>query len=722
MEELKRDLSLLISINDDIATIKDNKQLFLTIFMKLRSFFHLQVAGISLLSKKKDTIGSVIGKLDSPSILLSAPTIWFNTVTLEKAEIDLHLDNPRILTIDAKLIFENQKEDKSKPSLEETLTELSINAILMVPMQTGGALIGFLIVPASDLPLVKEDQDYLLKIANLMASAISNAQAYEELKQKEKISEMQFRLLSDLVTVKDTENAFVEIAQNIDKIILSDYIALHLEHTIINYSFSIALTKESTGKFKYLPFIRNFSLPLAMLKKRLKVNDNFTSSEIFDKNFNDLCKDSAYFRYLKEKQSIKSVIILQYSYQDIGILNLIIGRARPFQWLIMKEDLEHLMFSHIQEVYFSEHELGLGLNILPPIGLILSNIFAFEEIKTLTKKLEQEKSYLLEEINLTHNFQEIIGGSPAIQKTLNKVKQVAPLDATVLIQGETGTGKELIARAVHGLSKRSENTFITVNCAALPAQLIESELFGHEKGSFTGAVEKKVGKFEVANGGTIFLDEIGELPLEIQAKLLRVLQEKEFERLGGKSTIHSDVRIVAATNRDLEKEVTLGKFRADLFFRLNVFPILVPPLRERAEDIPLLVKYFIDKYSKKVGKNVSSIRKTDMDLLMGYNWPGNIRELEHMTERAIIISGGTHLNFENLFNRDQQSAGLEPENFKTLEEMEIEHIVNALKAANGKVSGENSASQLLGINGKTLDSKMRKLKIKREISISAEKK
>jgi transcriptional regulator with GAF, ATPase, and Fis domain len=290
-----------------------------------------------------------------------------------------------------------------------------------------------------------------------------------------------------------------------------------------------------------------------------------------------------------------------------------------------------------------------------------------------------------------------------------------------LILGETGTGKELIAKAIHNLSSRKENAFITVNCAALPAQLIESELFGHEKGSFTGALEKRIGKFEVANGGTIFLDEIGELPLEIQAKLLRVLQEKEFERLGGKSTVRSDVRIVAATNRELEKEVERGKFRSDLFFRLNVFPILVPPLRERKDDIPLLVKYFIDKYSKKIGKEHKSIKKSDLDMLLKYDWPGNIRELEHIIERAIIVSEGSNLNFEKLLGGNLQQAEPDFQSFKTLVENEKEHIMNALKISKGKVTGENSAAQLLGINGKTLGSKMRKLKLKREFVITTEK-
>jgi transcriptional regulator with GAF, ATPase, and Fis domain len=297
---------------------------------------------------------------------------------------------------------------------------------------------------------------------------------------------------------------------------------------------------------------------------------------------------------------------------------------------------------------------------------------------------------------------------------------VAPIDANVLILGETGTGKELIAKAVHNLSRRKDQAFITINCAALPAQLIESELFGHELGSFTGAVERRIGKFEIANKGTIFLDEIGELPIEIQAKLLRVLQEKEFERIGGKSTIYSDVRIVAATNRNLEKEVENGKFRADLFFRLNVFPIRVAPLRERKEDIPLLVKHFIDKFSKRIGKEIKSVKKNDIEYLMQYNWPGNIRELEHVIERAIIISKDSSLNFELMMNEGSATNKNDLELFKTLEDMEKEYIINAIKLSNGKITGEKSAAQLLGINGKTLGSKMLKLGIKRKFIVVEE--
>jgi len=303
-------------------------------------------------------------------------------------------------------------------------------------------------------------------------------------------------------------------------------------------------------------------------------------------------------------------------------------------------------------------------------------------------------------------------------QVLFRVKQVAPTDTTVLIEGETGVGKELIAKAIHFNSPRSSGPVVMVNCTTLPPNLIESELFGHEKGSFTGATERRIGKFELANGGTLFLDEIGELPIDLQSKLLRVIQEKEIERIGGKQTIPVNVRIVAATNRNLEEETKAGRFRNDLYFRLNVFPLVIPPLRERPDDIPVLVRHFIEIYGRQLGKPNLRISEMDLQKLMSYQWPGNVRELEHTIQRAVIISTTNFLDLSDF----QPSPSLMhvdelKRNIKTLKEVEAEHIVHALRLTNGKVSGENGAAKLLGLNPKTLDSKMRKLGIKRELNI-----
>jgi chemotaxis protein methyltransferase CheR len=289
------------------------------------------------------------------------------------------------------------------------------------------------------------------------------------------------------------------------------------------------------------------------------------------------------------------------------------------------------------------------------------------------------------------------------------VEQIASSDTTVLVLGETGTGKELVARAIHGLSPRKDRTLVKVNCAALPSNLIESELFGHEKGAFTGAHTRQLGRFEVANRATLFLDEIGELPLELQPKLLRVIQDGEFERLGSSVTIKVDVRVIAATNRNLEEEVHRGRFREDLWYRLNIFPITVPPLRERMEDIALLVDFFVDKISRRLGKSIESIPTSVMNTLQDYQWPGNIRELENVLERAVINSSGPKLRLVDELKKPRKDL---PTTQKTMEEVERNHIVRVLEQTNWKVSGPNGAAEILGLNRSTLRARMRKLNIK----------
>ena len=345
---------------------------------------------------------------------------------------------------------------------------------------------------------------------------------------------------------------------------------------------------------------------------------------------------------------------------------------------------------------------------------------ALSEIEELKNRLEAENTYLQEEIKLQHNFEEIICCSKIVKKVLRKIEQVASTDATVLILGETGTGKELLVRAVHNISPRRERPLVKVNCAALPANLIESELFGHEKGAFTGAVTRKIGRFELADGGTIFLDEIGDLSLELQTKLLRVLQEGEFERLGNPNTTKVDVRVIAATNRDLEKAIEKGAFREDLYYRLNVFPIKSPPLRERKEEIPLLVNHFIKKYGARIGKEIELVSKNMMDTLQAYDWPGNVRELENTVERALIISQGKQLELgdwlprDSISRKDEISTKSDASHISTLEESEREYIIAVLEMTDWQVRGEKGAAKILDINPSTLESRMRKLGIKRK--------
>jgi PAS domain S-box-containing protein len=339
---------------------------------------------------------------------------------------------------------------------------------------------------------------------------------------------------------------------------------------------------------------------------------------------------------------------------------------------------------------------------------------AFEEIKGLKDRLQNENVALREEIDRASMFEEIVGISPALHAVLSRVSKVAPTESTVLITGETGTGKELVARAVHKRSQRSSRAFVSVNCAAIPRDLIASELFGHEKGAFTGATQRRLGRFELAEGGTIFLDEIGELPAETQIALLRVLQEHEFERVGGTGSIRTDVRVIAATNRDLQAAIAGGAFRSDLFYRFNVFPIEVPPLRERREDIPVLVEYFIDRYARKAGKSIRGINKKSLERLQLYPWPGNIRELQNVIERSVIVCETENFSVdESWLSRQPRATGSKSqfELSQKLASQEKEMIEAALRESGGRVSGPFGAAAMLGIPGSTLYSKIGSLKI-----------
>ena len=333
---------------------------------------------------------------------------------------------------------------------------------------------------------------------------------------------------------------------------------------------------------------------------------------------------------------------------------------------------------------------------------------ALAEIEKYKEQLEVESAYLSEEITLACNYENIIGSSNALQYVIFKINQIATADTSVLILGETGTGKELIARAIHKHSLRNKRPMLKIDCTSLPANLIESELFGHERGSFTDAHARRIGRFEAADGATIFLDEIGELPLKLQAKLLRVLQDGEFERIGSTKTIKIDVRIIAATNRNLEQDVNEGLFRKDLWYRLNVFPITAPPLRDRLDDIPQLVTHFMDKFARKQGKMIDTIPKTVIDTLMGYSWPGNIRELENVIERAVISTSGNELRLMDDLCAPQKQ--IEPA-FKSMDEMEREYIIRVLEQCHWKVSGQNSAAEILKLNRSTLRARMKKLDI-----------
>jgi len=365
---------------------------------------------------------------------------------------------------------------------------------------------------------------------------------------------------------------------------------------------------------------------------------------------------------------------------------------------------------------FTHREAEMLSQLAVQVAVAVSNAVAIRQISEMRDRLSQEKQYLEAEINLENRYEDIVGESKGLRKVLKEIETVAPTNATVLIQGETGTGKELLARAIHRLSPRNERTFIKLNCAAIPAGLIESELFGHEKGAFTGAINRKIGRLELANDGTLFLDEIGELPLDLQPKLLRALQEREIERLGGTRSIQVDIRLIAATNRDLAKMVTDKEFRSDLYYRLKVFPVFSPPLRERASDIPVLVRHFVATHSRRMGKTIESIPEETMQALTRWPWPGNIRELENFLERAVILTRGPvlYVPLAELETQDEEGADeIEVLHNPTFQAVEREHILKVLREAKGQIGGPDGAAARLALKRTTLNSKMKKLGIER---------
>jgi formate hydrogenlyase transcriptional activator len=392
-----------------------------------------------------------------------------------------------------------------------------------------------------------------------------------------------------------------------------------------------------------------------------------------------------------------------YKVQSFCFLPLTTGRRR----------LGTLVFTSKQPSAYDALSTEFLQHVANHVAVAVENALAFQEIETLKDKLAKENAYLEEEARTQHNFGEVVGESDSLRRVLKQVETVAPTTSTVIIRGETGTGKELIARALHELSPRRDRTFVKLNCAAIPMGLLESELFGHERGAFTGAINQKVGRFELADKGTLFLDEVGDIPLELQPKLLRVLQEQEFERLGGTKTLKVDVRLLAATHRDLAAMVAEGRFRSDLYYRLNVFPVMLPPLRERRDDIPHLVRHFTERFARAMGRRIETVPSAVMDALIQYSWPGNIRELQNVIERAVILSPGATLQIplDDLLPNERTQSAAPPAEPVTLVDAEREHILRALRETGWVLGGPNGAAVRLGMKRSTLQWKIKKFGI-----------
>jgi formate hydrogenlyase transcriptional activator len=574
--------------------------------------------------------------------------------------------------------------------------ELGIRSSVAVPLIVESLAIGLLILHSRQSHFFQDiDTELLASIATQMAIGVRNILIREDLEASEREKALRLAVNNAVISTTNREALFTATAVETCKFINFDLFtaAVLTDSNALPYSFIAHKSAMSNIERQQDPSLVSCAgeseLWAMAPSSGLYVGDSFAKMTTI----------SVFFRLLHQ-QDIQSVIRVPISVHN-GLKVV-------------------LCLSSKESYAFTESDLMLLQGVAIQVGLAMNSLFAFEALESMRQQLEGEKNYLQDELKTAFNFDEIFGSSPALDKVFVRVRRVADTDTTVLIEGETGTGKELIARAIHNLSPHKERALVKVNCAALPAQLIESELFGHEKGSFTGATGRRIGKFELANGSSIFLDEIGELSLELQAKLLRVLQEKEFERIGGNVVIKTTARIIAATNRNLKAEVAAGRFRSDLYYRLNTFPITLPPLRDRKEDIPILAMYFVGKFSKRLRRLTRGISDDMMKRLIAYDWPGNVRELEHLIEEAVLISDGETLEIGGSFGGHLSiiSGGSLPNaamstGSKTLANLEYDRIVEVMRKTHGGIRGPGGAAAILGLKPTTLEARLKKLGIDR---------
>jgi len=589
-------------------------------------------------------------------------------------------------------VWNDTVEETRFPALIQILRENGVRSACSVPLTTAQRRLGVLSFGRGKAHDYAESEiGFMQQVARQVAVAVDNAlnfqraQAYQrQLAQERDRLRVLLEVNNAVVSKLDLRALLNAISASLRRVIHHEYTSLALYEADKNQMRVLALDfPQGKGLIheEMLVPLEGSIAGSAFRTRRPLVLDH-AGMEAYDSPTSRLLRD----------EGVRSVISMPLITHDraLGTLSL----------------------ASLRDAAFQQGDVDLLVQVAGQVAIAVENALAFQEIAELRNKLAQEKLYLEDEIRSEMNFEEIVGESPSLRAVLKQVETVAPTDSAVLIQGETGTGKELIARAIHNLSPRREHTFVKVNCAAIPAGLLESELFGHERGAFTGAIAQRIGRFELAHGGTIFLDEVGDIPLELQPKLLRVLQEQEFERLGSVRTIRADVRLVAATNRDLAEMVAARTFRSDLYYRLRVFPLVMPPLRERQEDIPTLVRYFVQKYARRMNRAVETIPSETLDLLVRYSWPGNIRELENLLERAVIVSPGPVLRVplsELKIPAEPAATG----DLLTLEAAEREHILKALQAANWVLAGPRGAAAKLGMKRTTLQSRMQKLGVSR---------
>ncbi|HTL09977.1 MAG TPA: sigma 54-interacting transcriptional regulator [Chitinophagaceae bacterium] len=694
----EEETNLLLSLSNEIAALNSRADLFKVVTAKVKQLFGIKELGFSTIDENRETYSIFL--VDVGEKITSHP--HFND--LLTAQFSVHdplftavmkLDEPAHYQVDDLINLPGM------PAYVAFWKETGIERVVTLPLRVGGNGIG------TALFILEKNQEFNIKstllkgVCSQLAVTISNILSNERIRERELEKTKLLAFSNAIASVTDTQVLAKRLKNQLRNLFgIEDYII----HAL------------STDKKTHRPILYDADADFARhpdFQKLLNID-----TDVNDGVFNIILNsDDIVLFNVEEWFNVPQPPIYSNAARHIGLKKMGGVAIR-----LGEENIGVMNFRKDGANQFTFQD-SIFRSICSQIAIAVSNIIANEkinrqliEIGNYKQQLEEEKIYLKEEIETNQNYSEIIGESSEIKKVFRLVTQVAHSDSTVLLLGETGTGKELIARAIHNASPRKDKLMIKINCAALPPNLIESELFGHERGSFTGALERRIGKFELANRGTLFLDEIGEMPLELQVKLLRALQEKEIERIGGKTTIKTDVRIIAATNRDLEKMMEEGKFRSDLYYRLNIFPIYLPPLRDRKEDIPQLALHFLRRYSKKTGKRITTLSSKGLQLLKNYDWPGNIRELEHLIERSVLLSETDTIKDIHLpIQKPRSSSPIEPDAFKaqTIFEVEKEYIMKVLKHVHGKISGEGGAADLLGIPPSTLHSRMKKLGIRR---------
>ncbi len=663
----------LLEVSETISVHRDLHELFRDLAQRLPRVVHVNFVALSLHDPERNVLRLHTVQANVPADIVGGHECPVG-------------DSPGGLVWETQqpLIVQDLAEERRWSKVTGLMREDGINSFCVVPLTTAVRRLGAMTFASLKKGAYGEaDMEFLQQVGKQVAVAVDNVLHHHDLAHDRDRLRLLLEVSESIASHRNLVELFHDLAQRLPRAVKFSYIALILhdpERTVMRLHILEAPRPGRLAPGLELPVEESVGGWVWQHQQPLV----FTNVEYET-------------RFPKVMQMVREEGI-----RSFCAVPLTTARRR----------LGALAVGSLEEYHYSGAGLEFLQQVAKQVAVAVENALAFQQIAELKDKLAKEKLYLEEEIQTGYNFEEIIGDSRALKLVLKEVQTVATTDSTVLVLGETGSGKELVARALHNLSDRRERTFVKINCAAIPTGLLESELFGHEKGAFTGAIATKIGRFELADRGTLFLDEVGEIPLELQVKLLRVLQEQEFERLGSTRTMRVNVRLVAATNRDLGQMVEEQRFRSDLYYRLKVFPITVPSLRDRAEDIPLLVRHFAQKFAQRMKKRIEAIPSEAMKALQAYHWPGNVRELENFVERAVILTQGPDL-FVSIAELKRMPSHTRNSGPATLEQAEREHILKALQESNWTIGGLTGAATKLGMKRTTLQSKMQKLGIAR---------